>query len=151
MYDHDADNENPHDQVHEPGAYESFHDGRELLESGNAHAAVVALERARALEPEKASVRETLARAYYRAARFDAAAAEFAIAVELDPVNDYAHFGLGLALRKTADLVGARRHLRIAAAMRPDNPDYRRALAELVGTEGSTDVDSTDNPDAGAP
>jgi tetratricopeptide (TPR) repeat protein len=116
-----------------PGAYESFRDGLDLLATGNAHAAVVALERARTLEPEKSSVRETLARAYYRTRRFDAAAAEFATAVELDPVNDYAHFGLGLALRQTHDLVGARRHLRIAAAMRPDNPDYQQALADLVG------------------
>jgi Flp pilus assembly protein TadD len=115
------------------GAYESFRDGRDLLAAGNAHAAVVALERARALEPEKASVRETLARAYYRTRRYDAAAAEFATALELDPVNDYAHFGLGLALRQTHDLVGARRHLRIAAAMRPDNADYQRSLADLVG------------------
>jgi Flp pilus assembly protein TadD len=122
-----------------PGAYESFRDGRDLLAAGNAHAAVVALERARALEPEKSSVRETLARAYYRTRRFDAAATEFATAVELDPVNDYAHFGLGLALRQTHDLVGARRHLRIAAAMRPDNADYQRALAELVGG-GSDDA-----------
>jgi Flp pilus assembly protein TadD len=120
---------------HTPDAYESFRDGRDLLASGNPHAAIVALERARTLEPEKASVRETLARAYYRAARYNDAAAEFAIAVELDPVNDYAHFGLGLALRQTADLLGARRHLRIAAAMRPDNSDYRRALADLVGTD----------------
>jgi Flp pilus assembly protein TadD len=159
MHDHDADNQNghdSHDDVGDHGAYESFRDGRELLESGNAHAAVVALERARALEPEKASVRETLARAYYRTARFDAAAAEFATAVELDPVNDYAHFGLGLALRKTHDLVGARRHLRIAAAMRPDNPDYRRVLAEVVGPadgdDTSTESTGTDpHPDAGAP
>jgi tetratricopeptide (TPR) repeat protein len=126
--DPNASDPNAHD------AYEAFRDGRDLLASGNPHAAVVALERARALEPEKASVRETLARAYYRTRRYDAAAAEFAIVVDLDPVNDYAHFGLGLALRQTADLVGARRHLRIAAAMRPDNDDYSRALADLVGT-----------------
>jgi Flp pilus assembly protein TadD len=131
--------------MHDQDAYESFRDGRDLLASGNPHAAVIALERARALEPEKASVRETLARAYYRSGRYDAAATEFAIAVELDPVNDYAHFGLGLALRRTADLVGARRHLRIAAAMRPDNADYRRALAEVVGSDlgaGSDDEKS---------
>ena len=65
---------------------------------GNAHAAVVALERARALEPDKGSVRETLGRAYFRTGRFADAEAEFAGAVELDPVNDYAHFGLGLCL-----------------------------------------------------
>jgi Flp pilus assembly protein TadD len=120
-YDHDA--------------YDAFRDGHELLASGNPHAAVVALERARALEPEKASVRETLARAYYRTARYAAAAAEFAVTVDLDPVNDYAHFGLGLALRQTGDLVGARRHLRIATVMRPDNADYRDALADVVESD----------------
>jgi tetratricopeptide (TPR) repeat protein len=149
MYDHDADDQAAHDQAahdnaahdnaaHDNAAYESFRDGHELLASGNPHAAVVALERARALEPEKVSVRETLARAYYRSARYAAAAAEFAIAVDLDPVNDYAHFGLGLALRHTGDIVGARRHLRIAAAMRPDNADYQHALADLVGTDGTS-------------
>jgi Flp pilus assembly protein TadD len=131
MSDHDAH----HHDASDHDAYESFRVGHELLASGNPHAAVVALERARALEPEKSSVRETLARAYYRSARYEPAAAEFAVAVDLDPVNDYAHFGLGLSLRHTGDLVGARRHLRIAAAMRPDNADYQRALAELVGTD----------------
>ena len=67
--------------------------------------------------------------------RYDAAAVEFATVVELDPVNDYAHFGLGLALQKTGDLVGARRHLRIATVMRPDNADYGAALAEVVGPD----------------
>jgi Flp pilus assembly protein TadD len=128
----------------EHDAYEAYRGGRDLLSSGNAHAAVVALERARTLEPDKASVRETLARAYYRSARYDDAAAEFAIAVDLDPVNDYAHFGLGLALIRTGELTGARRHLRIAAAMRPDRVDYRQALADLVGT---VDPDDPDNPD----
>jgi Flp pilus assembly protein TadD len=134
MYGNESpDPDGPDQGANSHGAYESFRDGRDLLASGNAHAAVVALERARGLEPEKVSVRETLARAYYRTRRYDAAAAEFATAVELDPVNDYAHFGLGLALRQTRDLVGARRHLRIAAAMRPDNADYQQALADLVG------------------
>jgi Flp pilus assembly protein TadD len=118
-------------------AYDAYNDGRDLLASGNTHAAVVALERARTLEPDKASVRETLARAYYRSGRYAAAAEEFAIAIVLDPVNDYAHFGLGLALTRTGDATGARRHLRIAAAMRPDRDEYRGALADLVGTDGS--------------
>ncbi len=51
-------------------AYDAFQEGNRLLASENPHAAVVALERARDLEPDKASVRETLARAYYRSGRF---------------------------------------------------------------------------------
>ena len=133
MDEHSPENDAHHD------AYAAFRDGADLLSSGNPHAAVVALERARTLEPDKASVRETLARAYYRSARYDAAAGEFARAVELDPVNDYAHFGLGLALVRTGDRLGARRHLRIAAAMRPDRDEYRRALTELVGPDDAAD------------
>jgi Flp pilus assembly protein TadD len=127
--------------MHEHDAYDAYRDGRDLLSSGNPHAAVVALERARTLEPDKSSVRETLARAYYRSARYDAAAAEFATVVELDPVNDYAHFGLGLALIRTGDVTGARRHLRIATVMRPDRDDYQRALAELVDRDPSDESD----------
>ena len=89
---------------------------------------MIALERARDLEPDKGSVRETLARAYFRTGRFTQAGEEFERAVEIEPVNDYAHFGLGLCLMRRGDRIGARRHLKLAVAMRPDQPDYRAAL-----------------------
>jgi Flp pilus assembly protein TadD len=117
-------------------AYEAFQEGTRLLESENPHAAVVALERARDLEPDKASVRETLARAYYRTGRFPAAGEEFARTVEIDPVNDYAHFGLGLCLLRQGDRLGARRHLKLAVAMRPDQADYRNALSRAIDDAG---------------
>ena len=113
-------------------AYDAFREGNRLLDSQNPHAAVVALERARDLEPDQASVRETLARAYYRSGRFTQAGAEFERAVEIEPVNDYDHFGLGLCLLRTGDHVGARRHLKLACAMRPDQADYRAALAKVT-------------------
>jgi Flp pilus assembly protein TadD len=111
-------------------AYVAFQEGNRLLDTGNAHAATVALERARALEPEKGSIRETLARAYFRTGRFAAAEDEFLATLELDPVNDYAHFGVGLCRLRVGDRITARRHLRLATAMRPDNDDYRAALAQ---------------------
>jgi Flp pilus assembly protein TadD len=114
----------------EADAYVAFQEGSRLLHDGNAHAAVVALERARKLEPEKGSVRETLARAYYRSGRFGHAAREFRAALDLEPVNDYAHYGLGLCLLRTGDRAGARAHLRLANVMRPENADYQRALDE---------------------
>ena len=49
-------------------AYEAYQEGNRLLESSSAHAAVVVLERARELEPDKGSIRETLGRAYFRTA-----------------------------------------------------------------------------------
>jgi Flp pilus assembly protein TadD len=110
-------------------AYHCYQEGLRLLDGANAHAAVVALERARDLEPDKGSIRETLGRAYFRTGRFSAAGAEFAKAVEIDPVNDYAHFGLGLCLLRTGERAAARGHLRMANVMRPEVDAYRDALA----------------------
>ena len=59
-------------------AYDAFQEGNRLLASQNPHAAVIPLERARDLEPDKGSVRETLARAYFRTGRFTQASEEFA-------------------------------------------------------------------------
>jgi Flp pilus assembly protein TadD len=109
-------------------AYVAFQEGTRLLANDNAHAAVIALERVRDLEPGKGSVREALARAYYRIGRFDAAEEEFLAALDLEPVNDYAHFGIGLCRLRAGDRTGARGHLRQAAVMRPENADYRAAL-----------------------
>ena len=112
-------------------AYDAYQEGNRLLATQNPHAAVIALERARDLEPDKASVRETLARADYSSGRFTQAGEEFERAVEIEPVNDYAHFGLGLCLMRRGDQLGARRHLKLAVAMRPDQPDYQAALARV--------------------
>jgi Flp pilus assembly protein TadD len=119
-----------------PSAYAAFQEGMQLLESGSVHAAVVALERARDLEPAQGSIREALGRALFRTGRYDAAREEFERAVELDPVNDYAHFGLGLTLGRLGDRTGARRHLKLAVAMHPRD-EYVRALADLGEPPGS--------------
>lgn len=118
-------------------AYVAFQQGSRLLAGDNPHAAVIALEEARELEPAKGSVREALARAYYRTGRFEAAEREFRAAVDIDPVNDYALFGLGLCRLKAGDKVAARGHLRQAMVMRPDNADYARALAAADDAGGA--------------
>ena len=107
------------------GAYELFKKGSELLEKGDFMAASIPLERAAALEPDKSSIREALGRAYFRSARFDKAAREFAAVVERYPVNDYAHFCLGRSLANTGRTAEARRHAALAANMRPDRKDYQ--------------------------
>ena len=85
-------------------AFTAFQEGSHLLATANPHAAAVVLERARDLEPGKGSIREALARAYYSSGRVGAAEEEFAAAVEIDPVNDYAHFGLGLCRLRVGDV-----------------------------------------------
>lgn len=114
-----------------PDAYTEFQEGSRLLADEHPHAAAVVLERARALEPAQGSIREALGRAYFGCGRFAAAQAEFEQAVEIDPVNDYAHFGLGLSMLREGDHLGARRHLKLAVAMRPLE-EYREALARVA-------------------
>ena len=91
------------------------------------------LSRARLMEPDKASIREALARALYMSGRTAWARREFAKAVAIDPVNDYAHFGLALACERTGQRTRAIAHLKLAIAMRPGVTHYERALERLAG------------------
>ena len=112
------------DQAHED-TYELYARGVELLENGDFAAATVPLRKVASREPGKSSVREALGRALFRSRRFGEAAAEFEAVVERYPTNDYAHFCLGRALDLSGHPDGARRHLAIAANLRPDREDYR--------------------------
>ena len=105
--------------------YDLYRRGKELLEAGDFAAAAIPLERARGFEPDKTSIREALGRAYFRAGRYSKAREEFAAVVERSPVNDFAHFCLGRSLEKTGRRQEARRHLTLAAGLRPDRADYR--------------------------
>ena len=106
-------------------AYDSYRNGLELLEQGDHHAALIALMRAREVEPEAASVREALGRALFGAHRYREAAAEFQAVVDGAPTNDYALFCLGRALQLLGAHDDARRPLALAACMRPERDDYR--------------------------
>jgi Flp pilus assembly protein TadD len=96
-----------------------------LLEKGDFAQAAVPLSKAARLAPDKSSVREALGRAYFRTRRYAEAAEEFEAVVERYPVNDYAHFCLGRALTLSGRRDRARRHLAIAANLRPERDDYR--------------------------
>jgi len=91
------------------------------------------LSRARIIEPDKGSIREALARALYMSGRTAWARREFAKAVAIDPVNDYAHFGLALACERTGQRTRAIAHIKLANVMRPGVSHYERALARLAG------------------
>jgi Flp pilus assembly protein TadD len=111
-----------------PPVYEWYQQGMALLRAGDNHAAVTPLERAAAAEPDKGSVREALARAYFGTRQFGKALAEFTAALDISPANDYAHFGAGLCLGRLGRLTEAVGHLRMACVMQPDNSDYASAL-----------------------
>ena len=112
-------------------AYELFRRGSRLLALSHPGAAAVLLERAALLEPNKASILEALGRAYYSQGQPALAAERFQAIVERDPLAHYAHFGLGLAATRLGDEKLARRHLKLAVALKPENEDYRRALERL--------------------
>jgi len=105
--------------------YTLYRRGIELLEDGDFVDAAEPLAEAARRAPEKASVREALGRAYYRAGRFAKAAIEFEAVVEAHPVNDYAHFCLGRSLSMTGNKDRARHHLALASNLRPNRSDYR--------------------------
>ncbi|MCC6222076.1 MAG: tetratricopeptide repeat protein [Thermoleophilia bacterium] len=115
-------------------AYALYQQGRRHLAAGDAAQATVALERAKRREPGKASIREALGIAYFRIRRFAEAEREFRAALELSPVDDYAHFALGrclLAQGRAPEAVG---HLKLAVSLRPERDEYRRTLVGMTGS-----------------
>jgi len=108
--------------------------GLELLGKGSPAAAAQVLQRAADAEPSSRSVREALARAQFDTGQYAAAADNFRVNVEASPADDYAHFGLGLALARSGDHQSAAEYLALAAAMRPDRKHYTDALRQVRAT-----------------
>src|SRR5207237_10288449 len=105
--------------------FDLFQQGREHLRHGMAAQATVALEKAKAREPEKASIREALGIAYFRIHRYEEAESEFRKMLELAPVDDYAHYALGRCLEKQGREHEANGHYKLASSLRPGQPDYQ--------------------------
>jgi Flp pilus assembly protein TadD len=125
-------------QAHPEGSEEDVHAwylrGMDLLGRGSPAAAAQVLQRASAAEPQSRSVREALARAQFDAGRYAEAADNFRLIVEASPSDDYANFGLGLALARMGDHAAAAEYLALAAAMRPDAAHYTDALHSVRAT-----------------
>ena len=112
-------------------AYELFQQGRRHLRNGMAAQATVALEKAKRLEPEKASIREALGIAYLRLSRPDEAAAEFRKILELAPADDFAHYALGRCLELQGNRAEANGHYKLASSLRPDSEQYAARIRDL--------------------
>ena len=109
--------------------YEDFQEGRRRLRAGRPAQATVPLEKAKRREPDKASIRETLGIAYFRLGRFEEAEGEFRAALELSPVNDYAHYALGRCLEKLGRHAEAQGHFKLACSLRPGERHYEARIA----------------------
>jgi Flp pilus assembly protein TadD len=112
-------------------AYDYFREGQKRLRKGMTAQATVPLEKAKRLEPDKASIREALGIAYFRIRRWQAAEAEFRKLVELSPVNDYAHYALGRTLEKQGRAREANVHYKLASSLSPGSEQYRERIKEF--------------------
>ena len=125
-----------HDERHEghDDTYALYRRGMDLLGRGSPAAAAQVLERAAAAEPDSRSILEALGRAQFDTKHYAEAAGSFRRIVDASPSDDYAQFGLGLALARTGDHGAAAEHLALAAAMRPDLRHYTEALRNVRAT-----------------
>jgi Flp pilus assembly protein TadD len=113
-------------------AYQLFREGQTRLRTGMTAQATVPLERAKKLEPEKASIREALGIAYFRLARWKEAEDEFRTIVEdLSPTDDYAHYALGRALEQQGRAAEANGHYKLASSMKPGSEQYASRIRDL--------------------
>ncbi|MBA2475769.1 MAG: tetratricopeptide repeat protein [Actinobacteria bacterium] len=112
-------------------AYELFQQGRRRLREGLAAQATVALERAKRLEPAKASIHEALGIAYFRIRRWAEAEAEFRAVLELSPTDDYAHYALGRSLERQGKTTEANGHYKLASSLRPASEHYAGRIRDL--------------------
>ena len=88
------------------------------------------LEKAKRLEPGKASIREALGIAYFRIRRWAEAEAEFRTVLELSPTDDYAHYALGRTLEKQGRAAEANGHFKLARSMQPGSREYAARVRE---------------------
>jgi Flp pilus assembly protein TadD len=111
--------------------FDLFQQGRSHLKRGMAAQATVALEKAKAREPDKASIREALGIAYFRIHRYAEAESEFRKVLELAPVDDYAHYALGRCLDKLGRPAEANGHYKLASSLRPGQAAYESRIRDL--------------------
>jgi Flp pilus assembly protein TadD len=113
-------------------AYDLFQEGQKRLRAGMTAQATVPLEKAKRLEPEKASIREALGIAYFRLQRWADAEREFrTIVEELSPTDHYAHYALGRALEHLGRTAEANGHYKLASSMKPGTETYSSRILDL--------------------
>jgi Flp pilus assembly protein TadD len=111
-------------------AYDYFREGQRRLRKGMTAQATVPLEKAKRLEPQKASIREALGIAYFRLRRWHEAEAEFRAVLEISPTDHYAHYALGRALEKQGRASEANGHYKLASSMEPASRRYASRIRE---------------------
>ncbi len=110
-------------------AYRLLSEARAMLDEHEHLAAASLLEKAKALEPGRGSIVEALGIAYYNSGRHELAMREFEEALEIDPTNHFARYGLSRCLSSAGRLEHAIGQVKLAMAMAPEVELYSSALA----------------------
>jgi len=113
-------------------AYYLFKKGKILADKGRCLEAIMLLEKAKSIEPEKGSIREFLASSYYNCGFYESARRNFMTAIEIDASNDFAHYGLGLCFIRENKLEKAAGHFKLAAIMKPASKKYKEMLERIA-------------------
>lgn len=114
--------------------YDWFQRAERLLSTGSPGPAAHLLRRVLDVEPGSRSAREALARALFDSGHYDDAEGAFRSLTQDYPDDDYAMFGLGLALSRQGRFEQAANYLSAASTMRPARKDYREALRQVQAT-----------------
>ncbi len=112
-------------------AYDLLQEARLLLKQRKPRAAAALLEKAKEMEPRRGSILEALGMAYYNSGYPEKALREFQEALEVDPTNHYARYGLGRCLYRAGSLRLAIGQMKLAAVMAPGVDLYRETLRRL--------------------
>jgi Flp pilus assembly protein TadD len=131
-------------------AYRLYRQGLDALAAGHADEAIAPLERAKGLEPESNSIHEALGKTYLKLGFYDRAVDEFQVIVDRDPVDAFAHYCLGRAHDRLADVAQARHHYRLATWFDPDRKIYRDTLNAFLARTGDG-ATGTDGPPSTGP
>ena len=112
-------------------AYELFQRGSRMLADRHPGAAPCSWSGRSRSSPARPRSSRPSGQAYFNQGDHLRAPERFGAIVEADPLAHYAHFGLGLSRARIGDVQAARRHLRMAVFLKPDNESYQRALSRL--------------------
>lgn len=109
-------------------AYDLFQEGKKLIGSRRPREAVDLLRKAKELEPGRGSILEALGIAYFNSGQTILACQEFEEALEVDPTNHFARFGLGCCLYRQGRLAEAVGQVKLALVMAPHVDLYSETL-----------------------
>ena len=116
-------------------AYDLYQQGREHLQRGMAAQATVALEKAKQLEPDKASIREALGIAYFRIQRWARRKRSSAPCSSSRPPTTTRTTRSGATLEKQGRDAEANGHYKLASSMSPSSEQYADRIMDLEPSE----------------